>query len=110
MDFLLLGPFEVRDGDGLVPLPRKKHRALLALLLLRTGELVSADQVVDELWGETPPKTALGALHNYVSQLRKTLGPDVIETRGRGYVAHVDPDRVDAARFERLAARSREAA
>ncbi|HWQ00596.1 MAG TPA: BTAD domain-containing putative transcriptional regulator [Gaiellaceae bacterium] len=107
MDFLLLGPLEVRDGDRVVPLPRKKHRALLALLLLRAGEVVSADQVVEELWGASPPKTALGALRNYVSQLRKTLGVDVIETRGRGYVAHVDADRLDAKRFERLTARAR---
>ena len=106
----MLGPFEVRDGDRVVPLPRKKHRALLALLLLRAGEVVSADQVVEELWGSNPPKTALGALHNYVSQLRKTLGVEVIETHGRGYVAHVDVDRLDAARFERLTSEARTAA
>jgi DNA-binding SARP family transcriptional activator/tetratricopeptide (TPR) repeat protein len=109
MDFLLLGPFEVRDGDTPVPLPRKKHRALLALLLLRAGEVVSADVLVEELWGEQPPKTALAALRNYVSQLRTQLGADLIETRGSGYVAHVEPEQIDVVRFERLAAQAREA-
>ena len=52
MKFLLLGPFEVRDGETPLPLPRKKHRALLALLMLRAGEVVSADTLVEELWGE----------------------------------------------------------
>jgi DNA-binding SARP family transcriptional activator len=109
VEFLLLGPFEVRDRDTAVPLPRKKHRALLALLLLRAGEVVSADSLVEELWGEQPPKTALAALRNYVSQLRTQLGTDLIETRGSGYVAHVEPDRIDVARFERLVADAREA-
>jgi DNA-binding SARP family transcriptional activator/tetratricopeptide (TPR) repeat protein len=107
MEFLLLGPFEARDGDAVVPLPRKKHRALLALLLLRANEVLSADTLVDELWGEQAPKTALAALRNYVSQLRSELGADLIETRGPGYVAHVETDQVDLMRFERLAAGAR---
>src|SRR5262249_47485793 len=74
------------------------------------GEVVSADQVVEELWGASPPKTALGALHNYVSQIRKTLGMEVIETHGRGYVAHVEANRLDSARFERLTSDARTAA
>src|SRR5262245_3892603 len=110
MEFLLLGPFEVRDGDAPVPLPRKKHRALLALLLLRAGEVVSADTLIEELWGEQAPKTALPALRNYVSQLRTALGAGLSETRASGYIAHVEPDQIDLVRFERLATQAREAA
>ncbi|PWU23606.1 MAG: hypothetical protein C5B48_08290 [Candidatus Rokuibacteriota bacterium] len=105
-DFLLLGPFEVRDGERIVELRRKKHRALLALLALRAGEAVSADVVIEELWGGKPPKTAREALHNYVSQLRKQLGEDAIETRGNGYLLDGN---LDLARFERLVAAARDA-
>jgi DNA-binding SARP family transcriptional activator len=108
-DFLLLGPFEVRDGDRLVELPRKKHRALLAFLALRAGEVVSSDVLIEELWGAKPPKTAREALHNYVSQLRKELGADVIETRGQDYVLTVTPEQLDVSRFERLVSEAREA-
>jgi DNA-binding SARP family transcriptional activator len=108
-DFLMLGPFEVRDGERIVELRRRKHRALLALLLLRGDESVAADVLIEELWGAKPPKTARDALHNYVSQLRKELGEDMIETRGGGYAVNVEPEQVDLARFERLVAAAREA-
>ena len=106
-DFLLLGPFEVREGERLVELRRRKHRALLALLALRAGEPVSADVVIEELWGGNPPKTARDALHNYVSQLRKQLGEGTIETRGNGYLLDGD---LDLVRFERLVEEARGAA
>jgi DNA-binding SARP family transcriptional activator/tetratricopeptide (TPR) repeat protein len=109
VELSILGPLEVRDGERLLSLPRKKHRALLALLALRAGELVSTDALVEELWGARPPKTAREALHNYVSQLRKQLGADVIETREPGYVLHVEPDDLDLLRFQRLAEEARRA-
>jgi DNA-binding SARP family transcriptional activator/tetratricopeptide (TPR) repeat protein len=109
VDFLLLGPLEVRDGERVVALSRKKQRAVLALLLLRAGEVVSADVLVEELWGSRPPKTAREALHNYVSQLRKELGAELIETREPGYVLHVGPDQLDLGRFERLVGEARAA-
>ena len=52
MDFRILGPLEVADGDSLVALPGAKQRALLAILLLRVNEVVSADRLIDDLWGE----------------------------------------------------------
>ena len=58
---------------------------------------VSTDRLVDELWGEDAPKTAKHALENYVSQLRKTLGSEVISTRPSGYALELDPARVDVA-------------
>src|SRR4029453_10338361 len=98
----LLGPLEVRIDEKLVELRRPKQRALLALLALRAGEVVSTDRLVDELWGEAPPKSAVGSLQNLGSELRKALGPEVLLTRSPGYVLAVDRELVDAHRFERL--------
>jgi DNA-binding SARP family transcriptional activator len=106
MEFLILGPFEVRDGDRIVTVRRKKSRALLALLLLRPGEVVSTDVLIEELWA-TPPKTARDALHNCVSQLRWELGDGVIVTRDSAYSLRIEPDQLDLARFERLVAEAR---
>jgi DNA-binding SARP family transcriptional activator len=103
----LLGPFEVRDGDRVLTPRRQKQRALLAALALRAGEVVSMDRLVDELWGESSPKTAKHALENYVSELRKTLGKDVIETRPSGYVLRVEPGQIDVRRFDELVALAR---
>ena len=89
----------VVDGRP-VELRRRKQRALLALLALRAGEVVSTDRLVDELWGETPPKAAVGSLQNLVSELRKLLGAELLVTRAPGYVLELDPQLVDAQRFE----------
>ena len=76
MDFRILGPLEVeRDGRPLT-LGAAKPQALLALLLLHAGEVVSSDRLIDGLWGEEAPATAQKALQVYVSQLRKALGPE----------------------------------
>jgi DNA-binding SARP family transcriptional activator len=109
MDYRILGQLEVRDGDQTVPLKGEKQRALLAILLLAPNEVVSADRLVDFLWGESPPATALKTLQAYVSRLRKTLGGnggpssgsprDVLVTRGRGYLLRVAPGELDADRF-----------
>jgi DNA-binding SARP family transcriptional activator len=100
----LLGPLEVGVSGHRVELRRPKQRALLALLALRAGEVVSIDRLVDELWGDPPPKTAVGSLQNLVSELRKLLGPDVLITRAPGYVLAIDRALVDAHRFERSVA------
>src|SRR5690349_13111379 len=102
MEVLLLGPFEVRSGGESIALRRQKHRALIALLALHPGEVVSSDRLVEELWGSEEPKTARQALQNYVSLLRKQLGVETIETKSGGYALNVDPEQVDAVRFERL--------
>jgi DNA-binding SARP family transcriptional activator len=82
---------------------------LLALLLLEANHVVPTDRVVDRLWGEQPPPTAVTSLHNAVSQLRKVLGADTLQTRAPGYVLRVDPERLDLARFERLLREARAA-
>lgn len=102
VEFGVLGPLEViRDGAP-VALAGKRQLAVLTLLLLDANRLVSAEVLRDRLWGEEPPPTAATSLHNAVSQLRKALGDGVIETRPPGYVLHVEPERFDLARFERL--------
>ncbi len=106
VEFRILGPLEVRDGAGVTPLPRRRERALLAALLLRPGEVVSTDRLVEAVWGENPPRTVIGSLQNAVSELRKALGPDVVTTRSPGYVLAVDPDTIDAVRFERAVQRA----
>jgi DNA-binding SARP family transcriptional activator len=110
VEIRLLGPLEVGDRAGRpVPLPRQKQRALLAALALRPGAVVSTDRLLEDLWGEEPPRTAVGSLQNLVSQLRKSLGADVLVTRPPGYVLAVAPEDVDVGRFEALIARARQA-
>jgi peptide/nickel transport system substrate-binding protein len=104
-DVRLLGPLEV-TLDGLpVELGATKQRALLVMLALRANTVVSVDELVDGLWGEEPPASAVKLVQHYVSQLRKLLagGDAEIVTRGRGYELRVRADAVDVADFERLA-------
>jgi predicted ATPase/DNA-binding SARP family transcriptional activator len=106
--FRLLGRFEVdADGVDLTPV-RPKQRALLALLLLRAGEVVATDDLVEGLWGPRPPETAQKALHGHVSALRKRLGAERIDTRPPGYrLLLAAGDALDVHRFERLVAAAR---
>ena len=87
MRFGILGPFEVADDEGReLALGGRKQRAVLAILLLHAGEVVSSDRLIDELWGERAPATAAKTLQVYVSKLRKALGDGVLVTRSGGYV------------------------
>ncbi|HMC70612.1 MAG TPA: winged helix-turn-helix domain-containing protein, partial [Mycobacteriales bacterium] len=92
MEFRILGPIEVVDRGRTVTIRRGKEQALLVYLLLHANEVVPSDRLVDELWGERPPPTALKILQNAVSQLRKALGDDRLITRPPGYLLRVDPD------------------
>ena len=103
MEFRILGPLEVSSEDGPVTLSASKHRALLTHLLLHPNEVVPSEVLVDALWGEQPPPSGRKVLQIYVSQLRKLLGPAVLQTRAPGYLLAVDLSRLDSARFERLA-------
>jgi DNA-binding SARP family transcriptional activator len=105
MEFRILGPLEVVDGDRLLTLKGSRVRALLALLLTSANEVVSADRLIDELWATQPPRAAGNALQYHVSQLRKALAPvNVIETREPGYILQVGQDQLDLLRFEQLVA------
>jgi DNA-binding SARP family transcriptional activator len=72
------------------------------MLLLNPGRVVPTDTLVDQLWGERPPRTAVTSLQNFLSQLRKLLGPEAVVTKSPGYLLQVEPDRVDAFRFEQM--------
>src|SRR6266545_2210423 len=102
MDVRILGPLEVRAQGRPLRLGGPKQRALLAVLLLHDGEVVSRERLIDELWGESPPKTAPDVLRVLVSKLRKTLGPGLVRTCAPGYLLGIDPDEVDSTRFGRL--------
>ena len=112
MDFRILGPLEALDQGRAIRLGGEKQRALLAVLLLHANETLSLDQLIDELWGDRPPATAAKTVQVHVSRLRKALGSGsdtetVITTREHGYALVLDPERLDAGRFERLVAEGR---
>lgn len=98
----ILGPLELRDGSRLVSLAQGRQRQLLAVLLLHPNEVVSSDRLIDLLWGEAPPPSAAGSLHNLISGLRKGLGSDELLTHGHGYLLRVAAGELDAERFETL--------
>ncbi|MGH3839618.1 MAG: AfsR/SARP family transcriptional regulator, partial [Pseudonocardiaceae bacterium] len=116
MRFGLLGPLAVWTDEGApVAIPGAKVRALLADLLVHAGEPVSADRLIDELWGDAPPGNPAGSLQARVSQLRRALeqaepgGRALVVSRTAGYLLQVGADAVDAGRFETLLARARAA-
>src|SRR3954471_21581816 len=110
MDLRLLGPLEVVDGDAApLRLGGRKPRALLARLALSAGRTVSVDQLVDDLWGEEVPDSAVKMVHIHVSALRKALPAGTIQTRPPGYALTLPPRALDLERFERLRADGRAA-
>jgi predicted ATPase/DNA-binding SARP family transcriptional activator len=117
MRFGLLGPLEVWASDGRpVRVPEAKVRALLAGLLINAGRVVSADRLVEDLWGQDLPANPAGALQTRVSQLRRALDDaepgarTMLAFRSAGYVLDAAPDAVDATRFQRLVAEARRVA
>ncbi|MCY1145423.1 BTAD domain-containing putative transcriptional regulator [Actinoplanes sp. Pm04-4] len=108
MQIGVLGPFEIRAADGgLADVPGARLRALLVALALEPGRVVPKATLVDWIWGEQPPADATNSLHRLVSRLRKALPDGVIEGHPAGYRLAVEPDAVDAVRFERLIAEGR---
>jgi DNA-binding SARP family transcriptional activator len=107
-EFRILGPLEVLAADGEhLELGSQRQRAVLAVLLLRANEVVSTAFLVDALWGEQPPRTAITSLQNSIVALRKLLGADLLQTKHPGYRLVVDPESIDLGRFERLVASAR---
>jgi YVTN family beta-propeller protein len=105
----LLGPLEVRLGDGPVELGPRKQRAVLAMLALEPGRTVSADRLAEGLWGDELPPSSAKMVQHYVSHLRRVLDGDGVRivTHGRGYELQLPERDVDAVRFERLVGESR---
>ncbi len=114
MEFRVLGPMEVVVDGRRIHLPTGRGRVLLAMLIIRAGEVLSTDHLIDHLWGEAPPPTVDTALQGLVSKLRRRLEPDrapgapatLLVTRPPGYVLAIDPGQVDANRFRRLVAQA----
>src|SRR4051812_45203121 len=102
MEFRILGPLELVGDAGSVDVPPGKPRALLALLVLEAGWVVSAERLIDLLWDGRAPPTAAKLVQGYVSRLRKLLPPGLLETRAPGYVLQLGEAEVDLQRFERL--------
>ena len=93
MQFRILGPIQaLLDDDQPAALGAPKQRGLLALLLVNRRRVVPADQLIDGLWGESPPASAVQSLQVYVHGLRRALGSERIETAGRGYRVVVGED------------------
>jgi DNA-binding SARP family transcriptional activator len=114
MEITVLGPFAAELGGRPVTPTAAKPRQVLALLALQNREVVSVPALIEELWGEEPPRSALTTLQTYVLHLRRLIGAalaergagcakDVLRTRFGGYLLDVDDDTVDAHRFERVA-------
>src|SRR3989442_129989 len=104
LEFSLLGPLAANCDGNPIALGGQKRRALLAVLLLEPNGVVSRDRLIDALWGEDPPETARNTLQVYVSQLRKLLPEDTLETAPPGYRLGIAPDTVDPLEFVRLGA------
>src|SRR6185436_7343713 len=103
MDYRVLGPLEVLDESGKpLKLGGRKPRALLTRLLLDANRTVSIERLVDDLWGEDVPESAVKMVHIHVSALRKALPAGTLQTRQPGYALEIDPDALDLVRFERL--------
>jgi DNA-binding SARP family transcriptional activator len=112
VDFRLLGPLEVAgDGDGgpTAPIGTGRQRARLALLVLHANETLTSDRLIGELWGESPPPSAVKMLHNQISALRRALGDGRLETHGHAYRLAVRPGERDLDRFDDLVTRGRAA-
>ena len=105
MQFRLLGQLLVTDGNHWSPIRAPQQRAVLAVLLLARGRLVTIDRLIDELWGERPPSSAHNTIHAYVGRLRRVLGDGLghrLITRSPGYELQVEAHALDVGSFERL--------
>ena len=110
MRFSFLGPLRVVVDDGhAVDLGGRQPRLMLAALLIADGRSVSVDTLIETLWGERPPASAMSTLHSIVSRLRKRVGTATLVLDDYGYRLDVDPTDVDHRRFERLADEGRAA-
>ncbi len=112
MRFSILGPVQVTDGRDRVFVRAPQDRKLLALLVLHANRVVSRDEIIDALWGESPPSRAVNAVHYHVRSLRRALGDEqrtLLVTEQPGYVLRVEPDHVDHLLVEDLHRRAQAA-
>jgi DNA-binding SARP family transcriptional activator/DNA-binding GntR family transcriptional regulator len=109
MELRVLGPFDAQEGGAPLSLGSPKARALLARLAMDVNRAVPTAKLVDDLWGDDVPESAVKMIQIYVSHLRKVLPSNVLVTRPPGYVMELEPEAIDLTRFMRLRAEGREA-
>jgi DNA-binding SARP family transcriptional activator len=109
VQFGILGPLEVTEDGRTILVPGAKLRALLCLLVLDAGRVVPADRLIDGVWGTELPAHPANALQARLSQLRRLLGPERIDSRPSGYLLVAESSDIDAIRFETLAGQGRTA-
>jgi len=105
MKFRLLGPLEVRVGEEWKGIGAPKWRSVLAALLINAGQIVSADALINEVWGDVPPAKAANLISIYVLRLRRLLGDadsSLLVTRAPGYQLRVAAADTDALLFEAM--------
>ena len=113
--FGILGPVEAWVGGRCLRLGGPGQRSLLAVLLLRANQVVPSRVLVEAIWGEAPPRTAMAKLQAHVSALRRALAPPLagcepshlVVTRAPGYMIALGPEQLDLTTFERLAGEGR---
>ena len=105
MDFRVLGPLTVREGDRALKLGGYRQQLVLAVLLLHPERELSADFLIDAVWGEHPPRSARKTLQAYMSRLRRTLGEGVIDATQHGYTVRATSAQLDSLQFEDLSVR-----
>ncbi|MEA2134309.1 MAG: hypothetical protein QOC68_2218, partial [Solirubrobacteraceae bacterium] len=108
-EFRVLGALEAVDQGSRLALGGPKQKALLAVLLVHRGDPVSADRLIDALWGERAPPSAPKIVQGYVLRLRRALGDGLLVTQGHAYLLQAEPGQTDVGRFEALAAEGRRA-
>src|SRR5262245_16343443 len=107
LEFRILGSLEVSEVSDALPLRGARERALLAYLLLHANEIVPADRIIDDIWGDEPPRSVASMLQVYVSRLRKIVNENGKDGTGllkepSGYVLRIDDAQLDLNRFESL--------
>ncbi|UVO14684.1 AAA family ATPase [Mycobacterium sp. SVM_VP21] len=107
MELGVLGPLQARRDGAPVTIPGAKPRAILTMLGLHGGSVVSAETLIDLLWGDEPPRTASKALQTHISSLRRALGDGFVLTEGTGWI--LNTTEVDAPRYKRATKAGRDA-
>ncbi|HEU0089223.1 MAG TPA: BTAD domain-containing putative transcriptional regulator [Pseudonocardiaceae bacterium] len=102
MEFRVLGPVQVLEGQRAIPVPAGRVRSLLAVLLLRANQVVTVQELVGQLWDESPPAHPRAAIQTYIGRLRQAVGGRLIQTTPSGYQIELDPAQLDLTRFRRL--------
>ena len=111
-EFRILGPLAA-EIDGVVVTPTSaKERTLLAILVMRCGQVVAAERLIEEVWPDLPPERGRRVLQVRIGVLRKLLkgagAGDLLQSAAAGYVLAADPADVDVARFDALVAQGRD--